>query len=96
MSVRFDDKGKFFTDIVSKESFPVIIQTLTQRIRGQYHIRPGKRLIDDINHSDLFTAITKAIILDHSGNEIFRCDFLALNQNQIIWILPEDELQKKE
>ena len=96
MSIRFDEKGKYFTDVVSKESFPVIIQTLTQCIRGQFHVRPGKRLIDEINHSELFTAITKVTIFDHSGKELYRCDFLALNRDQIIWVLPESELQKKE
>jgi hypothetical protein len=46
MSLRFDEKGKFFTEIVSKEAVEVIIQTPTNQLRGNIHIRPGERLRD--------------------------------------------------
>ena len=96
MSIRFDEKGKFFTDVISKEAIPVIIQTLTHRIQGNIHLRPGERLKDEINQFEIFNAITEAKIFDHSGKELYRSDFLALNRDHIIWILPEDQLQEKE
>jgi hypothetical protein len=92
MSIRYDDKGKYFSDIVSKDAFPVLVQTLTHRIRGNFHVHPGKRFKDEINTAEKFNAITDARVFDHSGKELYRTKFLALNQDQIIWIIPEDEL----
>ena len=95
MSIWFDEKGKFFTDVISKEAIPVIIQTLTHRVQGCIYVRPGQRFKDEINQSELFIAITEATIFEHSGKELYRCDFLALNRDQIIWMLPQDQLQNK-
>jgi hypothetical protein len=91
MSIRFDEKGKFFTDVVSKEAVPVIVQTITHQVRGMLHIRPEERLSDEINQGDRFFAITEATILDASGNELYRCDFFTINRDHIIWILPENQ-----
>lgn len=96
MSIRFDDKGKFFTDVISKEAVPVIIQTLTHRIQGQVHIRPGERLKDEINQGEAFFAVTEATVYDHSGKKLYRCDFLAINREHIIWLLPEDQMMSFE
>ena len=96
MSIRFDEKGKFFTDVISKESVPVIIETPTSRIRGFIHIRPGERLKDELNQAEPFFAMTEATVFDMGGNEIYRCDFMALGREHIIWILPEDQLVKNE
>ena len=89
MSIRFDEKGKFFTDFVSKEAVPVMIQTLTHRVKGNIHIHPGERLKDEINQTEPFFALTEATIYDHGGKVLYRCDFLALNREHVIWILPE-------
>ena len=95
MSIWFDEKGKFFTEVVSKEPVAVIIQTLTNRIHGRMHVRPDQRLKDEINQSELFGAVTDATIFDHSGKELFSCNFLALNHEHIVWIFPEDQLKSK-
>ena len=92
MSIRFDDKGKFFTDIVSKDSIPVIIQTTRQRIRGRIHVRPGERLKDEINNLEQFFAVTEATIFSESGELLFECEFFTLNREYILWLLPEDEI----
>jgi len=92
MGIRFDDKGKFFTEIISKEAVPVIIQTLTHRINGYLHVRPETRLKDEINQTELFLAVTEADVYDFAGNLLYRTDFLALNREAIIWIVPEDQL----
>lgn len=96
MSIYFDEKGKFFTELVSKESVPVIIQTLTHRIQGLIHVRPGERLKDEINQADIFFAVTQAKVFDLAGHELYHCEFLALNREHIVWILPEDELVHSE
>ncbi len=96
MSTRFDEKGKYFTSVISKDATPVLVQTLTHRIRGNFHVHPGIRLLDEVNNSEQFNAITDARIFDHAGKELYRCSFMALNRNQIIWIIPDKELQMKE
>lgn len=95
MSIRFDDKGKFFTEIVSKEPVPVILQTPTNRIRGRIHVRPGERLRDEINQAEIFIAVTEATIYDQTGKELYRSEFLAINREHIIWMLPEDDILRK-
>ena len=92
MSLRFDDKGKFFTEVVSKEAIPVIIQTPTNHIQGNIHIRPGERLRDAINESEVFIAITEVVIYDLAKKEQYRSEFLALNRAHIIWILPTNPI----
>ena len=96
MSIRFDDKGKFFTDVVAKESVPVVIQTPTNRIQGIIHVRPGSRLKDEINQSEPFFAVTEAIIFDLTGAEQLRCEFMAINREHIIWLMPLDELRDQD
>jgi hypothetical protein len=94
MSLRFDEKGMFFTEIVSKEAVEVIIQTPTNQLRGNIHIRPGERLRDEINESETFLAITEVIIYDLDHQEQYHCDFLALNREHIIWMLPCDRMSQ--
>ena len=92
MTIRFDDKGKFFTEVISKEAVPVIIQTLTHRIQGRIHVRPGERLKDAINQAEPFFAVTEATILNATGETLYHSDFLAVHREQIIWMVPEDQL----
>ena len=94
MTIRFDEKGKFFTEVISKEAVAVIIQTMTHRIHGKIHIRPGERLKDEINQAEPFFAVTEASIQDHAGQEIFRTDFLVIYREHIVWMLPVDKLSE--
>ena len=89
MSTHYDEKGKFFTNIISKKNVPVRIQTIHNRIDGKVHIRRGERLKDELNTSEQFLAVTDAIIYDNDNAELCRVDFLALNRNNIIWIFPK-------
>lgn len=93
MSIRFDDKGKFFTEVVSKEATAVVIQTPTHRIEGKIHIRPGERLKDEINQTEPFFAVTEVIIFDNSGQEMYRSDFLIVYRDFIIWMMPTDAVR---
>jgi hypothetical protein len=92
MTIRFDDKGKFFTEVVSKEVVPVIIQTITHRIHGKIHIRPGERLKDEINQAEPFVAVTEAEICDGLDRIIFQADFMVVYREQIVWMIPRDQL----
>lgn len=90
MSIHFDDKGKFYTDVVTKEAVPVLIQTPTNRIRGNIYVRPGERIKDQINQEDEFLAVTDAILYDLSGEELYRRDLLLVNKAHLIWLAPEE------
>lgn len=96
MSIRFDEKGKFFTDVVSKDAVQVIIQTLTHRIHGHVHIRPNERLKDEMNQGDSFLAVTEATVFDRTGNKLYSGDFMVINREHIIWLLPEDQIHPDE
>jgi hypothetical protein len=91
MSIHYDDKGKFYTDLVTKEAVPVLLQTTTNRIRGNIHVRPGERIKDQINQEDVFFAVTEAILYDTAGEEFQRSDFLLVNRDYLIWLLPEGQ-----
>ncbi len=93
MVTQFDDKGKIFTQVISKRPYSVIIQTTRQTIRGTIHVRPTERVIDEINHSLKFIAVTDATVTDDEGKFMYESSFVTLNTDQIVWILPVDEIQ---
>jgi len=90
MSVEYDDKGKYFTNVISKHPVPVLIQTTRHLIRGKIHIRPEERVKDELDLPELFLAITEASILDADGKEAYHSDFLAVLRTQIIWVMPDE------
>jgi hypothetical protein len=91
MTIEFDEKGKFFTDVVPKITIPAAVQTTNQLIRGKVHIREGERLKDELDHDDIFLAMTDAVILGAEGQVLFQTPFLAIKRSQIIWVMPEPE-----
>jgi hypothetical protein len=91
MTIEYDEKGKFYTNIVSKVAVPSIIQTTTHLIRGLVHIRQGDRFKDELETNEHYTAITEAKILDANGNVLFTSPFLAVQKGQIVWIMPANE-----
>ena len=87
MAIRFDEKGKFFTDIITKDPIPATIQTQSHRILGNIHVRPEERVKDTLNNADPFLAITDATVFGPNEEILFQSDFLALNQNHIVWVI---------
>jgi hypothetical protein len=92
MVTQFDDKGKIFTNIISKRPVQSVVQTEKQQIIGKIHVTPSERLKDELNGSEQFIAITDAVIYDLDGVELYRCNFLTLNRNYVIWVIPEEDL----
>lgn len=92
MVTQFDDKGKIFTQVISKKPVAVIIQTKRQIIRGIIHVRPTERVIDELNHTQTFIAVTDAIVLDGQGKVLYTSNFLTLNTEHIIWIIPAEDV----
>jgi uncharacterized protein DUF6812 len=91
MSIEFDEKGKYFTDIISKIAVSAIIQTATHRIEGAIYVRPGSRIKDELDHTEPFMAVTNAKVYDANGNLIHECGFMTVSRSQIVWVIPQDE-----
>lgn len=92
MGTRYDEKGKIFTDVIQKEPVRVVIQTTTmQRIRGQVFVKPDERVKDELNHTERFLAVTDASVYDQEGNLIQQCAFIAVNRDQVAWLIPQDD-----
>ncbi len=96
MTIHFDEKGKFFTDVIRKEAIPIVVQTMTNVIRGKIHVMPSRRFKDEINRLEDFFAITDAVIYNPAGKELYRCEFMAVSRDKIVWIFPEQELPELE
>ncbi|MDH5605589.1 MAG: hypothetical protein OEY93_01765 [Anaerolineae bacterium] len=89
MSIHYDEKGKFYTDLVSKDSVRVIIQTTNQRILGSIYYKPNERLMDEINSQPVpFIAVTDADIYNSKGEKDIHVDFLTLNLSNVVWLAP--------
>jgi len=92
----FEEKGKLFTEVISKVAINVILQTTTNRIHGKIHIRPSERLKDELDRSEIALAVTDAKIYDFSGfTLLYTTKFVAVQISQIVWVLPESELEPK-
>ena len=96
MAIEYDENGKIYTAVIRKAAMPAIIQTRTHLIRGLVHMKPGKRLKDELDNDDLFLAVTDAAIQDADDNVIYNAPFLVVQRRQIVWIMPvEESTQKK-
>jgi hypothetical protein len=95
MITEFDEKGKLYTDIVLKKTLQATIQTITHRIHGELHIRPDERLTDELIRSQGFLAITNVTVYDSRGQLVYQSEFLSLNKDQIIWVIPDEEIANK-
>lgn len=91
MNIEFDEKGKFFTNVVTKISVPATIQTTSQLLRGEVHVRKGERLKDELDRDEPFLAMTNVSILGANGQVQFDVPFLAVQRSQIVWVSPNQE-----
>ena len=96
MTIEYDDKGKRFTDIVTKRSVYATVQTTTHLIRGYIHVRRDQRIKDELDLDAKFIAITDASILGKDGQVLVQAPFLAINRAQIIWVLPEPKQSEED
>jgi len=97
MSIHYDEKGKFFTDVVPKVAIPAVIQTLTHRVHGEIHIRRDERIADALNKGGKdFLVVTDASVYNVRGTILYHTDFIALHRSHIVWIIPQDELRAED
>ena len=86
MTIKYDIKGKFFTDIISKESVRCRLQTLNQVIEGDIHIRLEARLKDELDDPEPFLAVTDASVYDQAHNLLFQTGFIAVRRDHLVWV----------
>jgi hypothetical protein len=91
MVTNFDEKGKIFTQVISKKQVLVIIQTTLNRIEGKIFVRPDERIKDEMDRPETFLAVIDVHIFTPEGQLIADAPFIALNRHQIIWVLPVEE-----
>jgi hypothetical protein len=96
MGIEFDDKGKFYTDIISKVTVPAMIQTTRHRIQGLVHIRPYGRFKDELDYDEPFLAVTAAKIFNEAGEVLFEADFISVRRSQIVWVIPQEEKTQRD
>ena len=96
MTIEYDDKGKYYTDIVKKQPVPVVIQTVTHLLRGQVHVREGERLKNELERNETFLAMTNASVYGPDDKVLFTVPFMAVQRAQVVWIMPVAEEQQKD
>ena len=96
MTIEYDDKGKVFTDIVSKRPVPATVQTTRHLMRGNIHVRRDQRIKDELDLDGKFIAVTDVSVLGADGQILFQAPFLAINRAHIIWVMPEQKPSDEE
>ena len=91
MTIEYDDKGKFFTDVVSKLTIPAEVQTTQHLIRGNIHVHRDERLKDELDRDEPFLAMTDVSVIGADGQVIHASRFLAVRRSQIVWVMPARE-----
>lgn len=91
MDYRVDEKGKVFTERMTKKRVPVTVAVGDLVIRGFVHIKPETRLKDELNEGETFIAITDASVSTRaSKNQVYKTTALIVNKAQIVWIFESE------
>ena len=93
MTIEYDEKGKYYTNIIQKLPVPAIVQTTYALIRGLAHVRQNERLKDELENNEKFLAMTEVTVTDAAGKITFSGPFLAVQKQQIVWIMPVQDDQ---
>ena len=94
MDYRVDQKGKYYTARITKETSPVLIATQTNIIHGSMHVMRDSRLKDKLNSAERFVAITNAEVFDLSNQtQLYSSAVLLLNKELIVWVIPQEGSQ---
>ena len=92
--MRFDEKGKFYTPRVTKDTLPALIRTADQVIVGHVYVRPDKRLKDDLSEdSSRFLPVTDARVYRAADESLlYHSSLLLVSYHHIIMISPLEAL----
>ena len=91
MSIEYDEKGKIFTDVVSKTAVHATVQTTTHLLQGYIHVRRDQRIKDELDRDKDFLAMTDVSVLGSNGQSLFQTPFLAVRRSHIVWVIPEEK-----
>ena len=91
-----EQKGKIFTNVVTKNPVEIILQTDCNIIQGKIHVRINQRLKDELDNNSSFLAITDATISSLDGKILYQSRFIAVNRSHIAWLFPQAELVRIE
>ncbi len=95
MNYEYEEKGKIFTDVVSKTAMYATIQTTTHLLHGRIHVRRDQRMIDELDLDENFLAVTDVSVLGADGQTLFQAPFLAVRRTHIIWVIPEQKTDEE-
>jgi len=85
MSIEYDEKGKIFTDVVSKTAIHATVQ------QGYIHVRRDQRIKDELDRDKDFLALTDVRVLGSNGQSLFQAPFIAVRRAHIVWVIPEEK-----
>jgi len=91
MTNEYEERGKYFTEVVSKVAVNATIQTTTHMIRGRIHVRHDQRILDELDLNENFIAITDVSVFGANGQVLFQSPFLAVRRAHIVWVVPEKQ-----
>ncbi|GAB4460980.1 MAG: hypothetical protein Kow0070_17890 [Anaerolineales bacterium] len=91
MTIEYDEKGKVFTDIVTKMPVFVTLQTTTHLMRGHMHVRRDQRVKDELDLDEKFLALTDVQVQGPDGQTLFQAPFIAVRRDQIVWVMPDSQ-----
>ena len=91
MTIEYDEKGKIFTEIISKIPVQATIQTTTHLMRGRLHVRRDQRIKDELDVDENFIALTDVSVLGPDGQTLFQAPFMAVRRSHIVWVIPEQD-----
>ncbi len=93
---RIDSKGKYYTKIVSTKRLKVVIRLTTgETVTGHIHVRPEKRLSDELNSDQPYISVTGAV-LTRDSEILYETAFISLNRQAIMWVLPQQAIGEAE
>jgi hypothetical protein len=91
---RVDLKGKVFTARVRKDHIEVELVTTQGRVHGYVHVAPNQRVKDLLNNpNEQFLAVTDATMGEDSDEEVLLHDFITINKDYIITVIPINEVR---
>lgn len=94
MTIEYDEKGKFYTDVVAKLPVSCLIQTTTHLMRGFVHVRQGERFKNELEREEIFLAVTNVNIFGANDEILYTSPFMAIKRSQIVWVMPASDDQE--
>lgn len=90
VGLRVDEKGKFFSLRVPKDAMAVVASTETLLIAGYVHLRPDRRLRDELNSAQSrFLPITEPQVFTRDGDlQLYHASFLLVASDHLVTVSP--------